>query len=537
MSGSGTQTRIDASTQQAAEDEMRHTLRYTRVVQFTIFIAVILLGAVPSVAQTIPPRFIQFAWSTDGAYIAAVNWAESLSQIVIFTADLEPVTTLRLTNPPEGTQSVDVRDLVWSPDGTRLAATVRASGSRGGLGIFLLVWRTADWSEQLRLTDERLSLTSNPFVDWNLAGTLISNGREILNVDTGQVIPDINLGITVYWVKWHPTNPRIIFLGTRGSVDAVDVMTGEYIGRYPYYYSPPPDVSPDGQRLAVMSSTEDVARVVDIVDTATFQRVTSIHVEGYYVSEADGIDWLSDSLLSLTVGVEGGESTLIYDVTTETVVDTVVTNAFNVWNEQGTQFVTRRISVQGNEAQIAVFDGSTEGLVAQYSDQPTVRSLAVTDAAGIVTNGLLSSTGIVNDVAVNPSVTQVIEAFTSPILVGSVAFDVNGVRTIDNTAPYTLSLPPVGTYTVSAVPYSAADAQGEAGLSFTAIVQIVSNELTATPSPTPTFTFTPTATATFTSTVTSTPTATLTLTATETPSSMLPKDIETRQPLWRLYLN
>jgi len=68
---------------------------------------------------------------------------------------------------------------------------------------------------------------------------------------------------------------------------------------------------------------------------------------------------------------------------------------------------------------------------------------------------------------------------TAPAIVGSVLFDLNGVTTIDNEAPYTLPLPGTGTYTLTATPHAEANGQGKAGtplmISFE-VTRVVNNE-------------------------------------------------------------
>jgi hypothetical protein len=75
---------------------------------------------------------------------------------------------------------------------------------------------------------------------------------------------------------------------------------------------------------------------------------------------------------------------------------------------------------------------------------------------------------------------------TAPEIVGSVLFDLNGVTTIDNEAPYTLPLPGTGTYTLTATPHAEADGQGKAGTPLTISFEVIDTpSATETPTPPP----------------------------------------------------
>jgi hypothetical protein len=132
---------------------------------------------------------------------------------------------------------------------------------------------------------------------------------------------------------------------------------------------------------------------------------------------------------------------------------------------------------------------------------PTVTSLTLIDANTDRDIGPLIS-GTVIDLRKTPQIS--VRANTAPSPTGSIRYELNTNKNyrVDNTLPYSLTggtatdysrwAPAVGTYTLTAVPYSSSNAAGTVGKSMTATFTVIRS--TTTPSPTPTVRPSPTPT-------------------------------------------
>jgi len=468
-------------------------------------------------AQITELRVAYSTWSLDGRFIALINSERVSDSIEIFTADLMPVVTLSIDTLLPEVRGYGLNDIAWNHDGTALAAAVIASGPDPLVRSYIAVWNTDDWTLRFAVPYIASELS------WSPSGDHLGAGAFILDGMTGAFVSQLDTfdPSAVRFVVWNPTNERQYLITYDTFSQFYDPFTIERLVQFSHIGAIKPDFSPDGRYLAVVSRDAVSTFIVQLIDTATYQPVASIQPEEMLL-EPYALNWLTNEQLALIM--LNTPLTILNPFTNE-IVDTVSHQSIT-WNPEGTQFfgaINLPAGVRGG-AGIAVYDRETEGIIAQYSPVSTVQSLSIENIEGNASIVLLAGEGVVNSVSGENTATATIQAFPFPNVLGSVAFDVNGVRTIDNTAPYTLPLPPVGTYTLSAVPYSEADAQGEAGLAFTVTVQVVGAEPTATPTPlptdTPTSTFTPTPTETFTPTPTHTPTATFTsiFTPTNTPT-------------------
>lgn len=414
-------------------------------------------------AQITPIPRGRAAWSPDGQFIAAFNTEPAeIDTIEVLTSDLRPVATLQLDTKQDDLIWADARDLVWSPNSTTLAAAFIVGVADGDPRPYTVIWDTASWTERFSASYQGVQIS------WSPSGSYLAISETILDATTGTVVNSLGDFFRLRWAVWHPTNENQLVLGFDQQINVYQPFTGEVLITYPYSGGFRPSFSPDGQYLAVENSIGE-GFIVDIVDTSTYESVGTVEPTGS-LGEPFGIRWLSDEELALDVHNAPLE---IWDPFTQEIVDTVSISS-SVWNPQATQFLYRNALLVNpfGRPPIAIYDRETEGLILQLSTQDTVQKLSLTDQAGSPLRALLSGTSITNDISSDEAADGLIEAFTYPEEVGSVAFDLNGTVTIDNAAPYALLLPSVGTYTLSATPYSEADAQGEAGLAFTVVIRI-----------------------------------------------------------------
>jgi hypothetical protein len=189
----------------------------------------------------------------------------------------------------------------------------------------------------------------------------------VLDAATGEVISEL-LAFDLSWIVWHPTDENQLLLGTDQQISIVQPFTGEPLFTYPYRSPFKPDFSPDGRYLALENGSRSNGIVVDIVDTANYQRVTTVEL-GNSLVEGKSIQWLSNeqlALVMLRVPIE------IWNPFTTEIVD-IVSVGTDTWNPQGTQFLGRTAPTDndGNSG-IAVYDRETEAILAQLVYLPIV---------------------------------------------------------------------------------------------------------------------------------------------------------------------
>ncbi len=414
----------------------------------------------------------QAAWSPDGQFIAVFYTEPDIQTLQIFSADLRPVASLQLDDNLEGLIWTETRDLAWSPDSTALAAVFIGGNAEWETQAYTVIWDTDSWTPRVASSYQGVQLS------WSPSGSYLAVGAIVIDAFTGLIVNELleYEQLDVNWVVWHPTHETQMLLGFDQQINIYQPFTGEIITTYPYSGVFRPAFTPDGQYLAV----ENGPFTVDIVDISMYQRVGTVEPTGS-LAEPFGIRWLTNTELALTMINTPLE---IWDPFTNEIVDTVSVSS-SAWNPQGTQFLLRSTPLNNplGRPPLAVYDRVTEGIVVQLSSQSTVQRLSLTDQTNSTYRTLLAGTTIINDISTNEAVDAVIEAFTYPDEVGSVVFDLNGTLFIDNSPPYMLSVPSVGTNTLSVTPYSEADAQGEAGLAFIVVIRIL--EDTATPMPLP----------------------------------------------------
>lgn len=453
-------------------------LRKNRIATAVTLLCLLTMFLYNAQAQITQLRVAYSTWSPDGRFIALINSERVSDSIEIFTADLMPLVTLSIDMLSPEVRGYGLNHIAWNHDGTALAAAVIANGPDPLVLSYIAVWNTDDWT--LRFAMPYFASE----ISWSPNGDYLGAGAFILDAMTGVLVSQLGVSdpSSVRFVVWNLTNERQYVVGFDSNLDVFDPFTSERLARFPYIGAVKPDFSPDGHYLAFVNRDAKTRFIIDIVNATTYQQVASIQPEATLL-EPYALNWLTNDQLALIMF--DMPLTIVNPFTTE-VVDTV-SYITTTWSPEGTQFfdtINLPATVGGGRG-IALYDRETEAVIAQYSLISTVQSLALVDIESDVNTPLLASEELINTVSIHTANDAIIQAFTYPETVGSVVFEVDGVRTIDNSAPYTIPLPPAGMYTISAVPHSAADGQGEAGLSFTAMIQIVSETPTLVPMETP----------------------------------------------------
>ncbi len=106
-------------------------------------------------------------------------------------------------------------------------------------------------------------------------------------------------------------------------------------------------------------------------------------------------------------------------------------------------------------------DGSQLCEVVNILNAPSVLGFMVVDLDGVAEATTLTDGAILNVAALpaNPGI-----GVDTTDLVNSAIFDLNGQQTLGNTAPFTIPVPPAGSYTLTVTPYPELDGQGNAGI-------------------------------------------------------------------------
>jgi roadblock/LC7 domain-containing protein len=454
-------------------------------------------------SQSLDNRIYFGGWSPDGRLIAFFS-IDSPEDIYIFSANLTPIITLNLREAIPNMAYAGFSDIKWSPDSNSLAVASFVTTDNENDRTRIVIWDVDTWQVKL--------IVSNyvPTLNWSPSGEYIATDAEVFNTTTGEIITQYD-AFFIRSLVWHPTDQNQLFIGYDSTINILNPFTNEVIKRLSYLGLVPPAFSPDGRYLVAVKERTAVV----VIDLTTDEVVNTIPLQTIRGDEPS-MRWFRDE----RVAFDSGE---VFQPFTGDFIQTIPFSLRTINPDFTLAFSYLAPAEPQGIPRIALLDIETGAIVRQFATQDTLNSLSVRDSAGNIVKNLLFGEDMMNTI---PSNLTDIQAITYPELVGSVVFDLNGVQTIDNQAPYTISLPPIGTYTLNATPYSQADGLGNAGLGFTVTFEVVDEgNITATPTelatltPTSTIavsTFTPTATATSTFTPTNTPTETATSTFTPT---------------------
>ncbi|NNF28945.1 MAG: hypothetical protein HKN73_17095 [Gemmatimonadetes bacterium] len=215
------------------------------------------------------------SWSPDGSVIVFERFDAPENVMQVALADLLP--------EPFPYQNPDAGSFVWSPDGTRIAFSIKQAGGAGCTRAEHNVWvMGADGSEPTRITDSPCG-TANKFPDWAPGGqTLAYESEEGLACCSAAAIwtmtPSGDSRVRVsndlgYRPHWLPDERRAVMGGWSGEPSAslriVDTVTGEeesvWTPPSPAEFVLPGGVSPDGRyavaEVALLDQDSDVFRI------------------------------------------------------------------------------------------------------------------------------------------------------------------------------------------------------------------------------------------------------------------------------------
>ena len=356
---------------------------------------------------------------------------------------------------------------VWSPDSTRLAMRIYSELRGPLLRVVAIpsgdtVWEISDagyftrraWSPD----GTRIATVYEPTVRADLS-------VRILDASNGQVLLDIPVtrrgdgGA----VKWSPNGTIVA-----AALDAdewgsalifYDGLTGAELGRIPHENSVSDFAwSPDGTRVVtvmtrITEESMDDQQTVRVWDVATGAMLNR------FMSRLSYVDWSpTDNLLAGSIGASIG----ILDLAGSILYQADASLVAAVWKPDGT---------------IVAGIGLTPVLMtregAVLPQRPTMFAFSIVD---------LEANRYFGDVAdgmqIDPTTFDVvgesqIRSISSVDDGGSVVFDLNGMVVVDNDRPFSIPLPPPGSYTLTATPYSEPDGQGTLGFPLTVNFTVV----------------------------------------------------------------
>ena len=215
------------------------------------------------------------SWSPDGSMILFERYEAPDNVMQVALADLIPE-AFPYQNPDAGS-------FVWSPDGSRVAFSVKRAGGSGCTRAEHNVWiMGADGSEPTRITDSACG-TANKFPDWTPSGqTLAYESEEGLECCSAAAIwtmtpsggsrarVSTDLG---YRPHWLPDGRHVVVGGWSGEPSAslriIDTVTGDdesvWTPPSPADFVLPGGVSPDGRyavvEVALRDQDSDIFRI------------------------------------------------------------------------------------------------------------------------------------------------------------------------------------------------------------------------------------------------------------------------------------
>lgn len=436
----------------------------------------LLIGGGNTSAQTLEGITYAAALSPDGSLVAASDHTQDFEEIIILDQNLQFVRSLGLDLPPLAADGWPYRSATlkqgpirWSPDGTMVAAPFELWS--GDYPTFeTIVWNVQTGDVVLRWTG------SWGRISWSPSGQYLAVDNVIVDVFTGNPFNAFDSIGDPYWVVWNPGNEDQLLLGFYTEALIINPFTAEEIARIPYMNTEehPPSFNTDGSQLAVFTGFEPVR--FTIFETTTYQEIEVIRypenttLAGYRLV---GMNFFDRG----TIGrIEGHRipQTNIRNLNSGSEI--TINERILSWDREGRTFLSYRYFDPQrqccilNVVSLMTFNGNTAtpfSLLAQVSSVPTIRTLSV---GGVPLRG-----GPLNVIDERALANRTLTAVPDADNIGSVQFTVNGVpQEPINAAPYTIELPDNGRYTVTAIPYSGSNATGDAGLSFSAELEIAS---------------------------------------------------------------
>jgi hypothetical protein len=404
-------------------------------------------------------------WHPIDDIIAFSNTNPLLNNIEITNAQLEHIISLELV----GINDIDYIDIItvkWNLNGDKIAGTFDVWSTTNPVTSYIGIWEYQTWTQILLVPDSGFEFA------WSPTGNYIATDKKLIQVPSGNIIRQYST-YNIYDIEWNPINEEQLLFND-GSAYIQNAFTGEIIyDNVVKGVITRPVFSPNGFYLATASVDDNDNTIIDIYDTTYYQIVNSIILENSIIDQKKGLTWFTNEIFV----VNALDTTWLGDITNNDFIPYIDLEV-DAWSNQGLKFLSSTNDIGENNI-IAVFDAETEGILVQISREglPTVRSLSLIDnTTALLSSPLIGDNGNTNKILLSEVAAYLIQASTSPDEVGSVQFSLDGVISVDNTAPYTFDLPTTaGIYSLTATPFTSVDATGEFGLAFTVIIEIVGN--------------------------------------------------------------
>jgi WD40 repeat protein len=209
------------------------------------------------------PAMRNMAWSPDGTRLAIVGgrcgiWDIGTGHLLVALS--EPVATSMKRRFASLLGSYSSRlplwsSVAWSPDGTRLAAAVE------GIGIQALIWDATSGHPLMKLRGSAEGLYPYAAVAWAPDGARLAYAQgnlvEIWDASDGQRLTTLARSLHPGSpLAWSPDGTRLATASTNGA-QVIDLVNGHLLATFTGYAEGVNDLvwSPDGTRVAIGSSS------------------------------------------------------------------------------------------------------------------------------------------------------------------------------------------------------------------------------------------------------------------------------------------
>ncbi|MEO1162717.1 MAG: hypothetical protein AAFV98_02945 [Chloroflexota bacterium] len=395
------------------------------------------------------------------------------SQLIAFTIDdtiiirdsvLNDVITLSPTSESNEQPDVNITNLTWSSDSSKLGAVVTSSGV-AIQSSSLVIWETSTWQITAQFPNISLGIDFSP--DNQYIATIRNQSLLVYELATSILANEVLVGdVTLF--EWNPTNlNQMVILGRsqNSNYTFIDPFSGTTQNEISALYWIRPSFSPTGEYVILESHSEGILNI-EVFNTSTFMSINTLGREEGFIAGLETVFWTTntDVATSTNNGSVISWNIISDEITTFTVPESAVPV---LWSPDGSMFTTYIFGSQ-NEG-IITFSGTNGEIVSQRleTSQPYIQNTSLTDNANYSVS--LSNGITINEANIqNTRITSLVGADS----VGSVAFALRGsatVNEVDNIVPYELSswTPTAGTYTLTVTPYTDNDATGTAGIPMT----------------------------------------------------------------------